>query len=116
MVTGHEKWSTYDNPMQKRSWSKSGETPQTVTKPGLTTRKVRLCIWWDWKGIIYYELLSYGQTLNSDLYCQQLYRLKIAIDQNWIFHILVLKCSWSFREGLKGKKYRKPRKIYGNIV
>ena len=25
---------------------------------------------WDWQGIIYYELLPYGQTLNSDLYCQ----------------------------------------------
>ncbi|GFU20631.1 transposase [Trichonephila clavipes] len=36
-----------------------------------------------WKGIIYYELLLYGQILNSDIYCQQLDRLKLAIDQNW---------------------------------
>ncbi|KAL9925456.1 histone-lysine N-methyltransferase SETMAR-like [Glossina fuscipes fuscipes] len=72
MVT--EKWITYDNPVRKRSWSKSGEAPQTA-------KKVLLCIWWDWKGIIYYELLPYGQTINSDLYCQQLDRLKIAIDQ-----------------------------------
>ncbi|KAL9873347.1 histone-lysine N-methyltransferase SETMAR-like isoform 1-T2 [Glossina fuscipes fuscipes] len=79
MVTGDEKCITYDNP--KRSWSNSGEAPQTVVKPGLTARKVLLCIWWDWKGIIYYELLPYGQTLNSDLYYQQLDRLKIAIDQ-----------------------------------
>ncbi|CAK9819611.1 Histone-lysine N-methyltransferase SETMAR [Anthophora plagiata] len=81
MVTGDEKWITYDNPVRKRSWSKSGEAPQTVAKPGLTARKVLLCIWWDWKGIIYYELLPYGQTLNSDIYCQQLDRLKRAIDQ-----------------------------------
>ncbi|KAL9876423.1 histone-lysine N-methyltransferase SETMAR-like isoform 1-T3 [Glossina fuscipes fuscipes] len=81
MVTGDEKWITYDNPVRKRSWSKSGEAPQTVVKPGLTAWKVLLRIWWDWKGIIYYELLPYGQTLNSDLYCQQLDRLKIAIDQ-----------------------------------
>ncbi|GFS90800.1 mariner Mos1 transposase [Trichonephila clavipes] len=54
---------------------------QTVAKPELTVRKVPLCIWWDSKGIIYYELLLYGQTLNSDLYCQQLDRLKLAIDQ-----------------------------------
>ncbi|GFY17250.1 hypothetical protein TNCV_1090241 [Trichonephila clavipes] len=27
------------------------------------------------------ELLPYGQTLNSDIYCQQLDRLKLAIDQ-----------------------------------
>ncbi|GFT04315.1 mariner Mos1 transposase [Trichonephila clavipes] len=53
----------------------------TVAKPGLTARKVLLCIWWDWKGIIYYELLPNGQTLNSDFCFQQLIRLKLAIDQ-----------------------------------
>ncbi|XP_015604617.1 histone-lysine N-methyltransferase SETMAR-like [Cephus cinctus] len=81
MVTGDEKWVTYDNIVRKRSWSKRGEATQTVAKPGITVRKVLLCIWWDWKGIIYYELLPYGQTLNSDLYCHQLDRLKLAIDQ-----------------------------------
>ncbi|GFY25442.1 mariner transposase [Trichonephila clavipes] len=53
MVTGDEKWVTYYNTVRKRSWSKSGETAQTVAKPGITARKVLLCIWWDWKGIIY---------------------------------------------------------------
>ncbi|GFX18139.1 histone-lysine N-methyltransferase SETMAR [Trichonephila clavipes] len=60
-----------------------GEAAQTVPKAGLTARKVQLCIWWDWKGIICQELLPHGQTLNSDLYCQQLDRLKLAIDQKW---------------------------------
>ncbi|CAK9811656.1 Histone-lysine N-methyltransferase SETMAR [Anthophora quadrimaculata] len=81
MVTGDEKWVTYDNIVRKRSWSKRNEAAETVAKQGLTSRKVLLCIWWDWKGIIYYELLPYGQTLNSDIYCQQLDRLKLAIDQ-----------------------------------
>ncbi|GFV34182.1 histone-lysine N-methyltransferase SETMAR [Trichonephila clavipes] len=81
MITGDEKWVTYNNIVRKRSWPKRGEAAQTVTKPGLTARKVLLCIWWDWKGIIYYELLLYGQTLNLDIYCQQLDRLKLAIDQ-----------------------------------
>ncbi|GFU44786.1 histone-lysine N-methyltransferase SETMAR [Trichonephila clavipes] len=58
-----------------------GEAAQTVAKPELTARKVLLCIWWDWKGIIYNELLAYGQTLNSDLQCEQLDSLKLAIDQ-----------------------------------
>ncbi|GFW55776.1 mariner transposase [Trichonephila clavipes] len=52
-----------------------------MAKPGLTARKVLLCIWSDWKGMIYYELHLYGQTLNSDLYCQQLDHLKLEIDQ-----------------------------------
>ncbi len=81
MVTGDEKWVTYDNVKRKRSWSKSGEAAQTVAKPGLTARKVLLCVWWDWQGIIHYELLPYGQTLNSDLYCQQLDRLNAALMQ-----------------------------------
>ncbi|GFV46885.1 hypothetical protein TNCV_2092371 [Trichonephila clavipes] len=44
MVTGDEKWVTYYNIVRKRSRSKSGEAAQTVAKPGLTTRKVLLCI------------------------------------------------------------------------
>ncbi|GFV43484.1 putative DD34D transposase [Trichonephila clavipes] len=81
MVTRDVKWVTQDNILGKRSWSKHGEVAQTVAKPGLTVRKVLLCTWWDWKGIIYYELLPYSQILNSDIYCQQLDLLKRAIDQ-----------------------------------
>ncbi|GFW95948.1 histone-lysine N-methyltransferase SETMAR [Trichonephila clavipes] len=55
LVTGDKKWVPYDNIVGKRSWSKRGEAAQT--------------------------LRPYGQTLNSDLYCQQLGRLKLAIDQ-----------------------------------
>ena len=79
MVTGDEKWVTYDNVKRKRSWLKSVQSAQTMAKPGLTGRKVLLCVWWDWQGIIYYELLPYGLTLNSDLYCQQLDRLNAAL-------------------------------------
>ena len=74
MVTGGEKWVTYDNVKRKRSWSKSGEAAQMVAKPGLTARKVLLCVWWDWQRIV-------NQTLNLDLYCQQLYRLNTALMQ-----------------------------------
>ncbi|GFW61441.1 mariner transposase [Trichonephila clavipes] len=80
MVTGDEKLITYYNIVGKRSWSQCGEAAQTVAKPGITARKVLLCIWWNWEGIIYNELLPYGQLLNSDLYCQQLDHLKPAIN------------------------------------
>ncbi|GFW30741.1 histone-lysine N-methyltransferase SETMAR [Trichonephila clavipes] len=33
MVTGDEKWVTYDNIVRKWSWSKRGEVAQTVAKP-----------------------------------------------------------------------------------
>ena len=39
-----------------------------------------MCIWWDWKGVLYYELLLENQTINSK-YCSQLDRLKAALDE-----------------------------------
>ncbi|KAL0852235.1 hypothetical protein ABMA28_000453 [Loxostege sticticalis] len=63
LITGDEKWITYDKNVRKRSWSKAGQASQTVAKPGLTRNKVMLCVWWDWKGIIHYELLPPGSTI-----------------------------------------------------
>ena len=79
MLTSDEKWITYDNNVRKRSWSKPGETSQTVAKPLLTPRKVILSVWWNWKRIAHHELLEPGLTINSTVYCQQLMRLKQAI-------------------------------------
>ncbi|GFW36028.1 hypothetical protein TNCV_4928921 [Trichonephila clavipes] len=42
MVTGGEKWVTYDNIVQKRSGTKCSEAAQMVAKAELTARKVLL--------------------------------------------------------------------------
>lgn len=65
----------------KLLYSKYGEAAHTVFKPGLLGRTVLLCILWDSKEIISYELLLSDQTLNSDLYCHLIDCLKIAIDR-----------------------------------
>ena len=57
IVMGDEKWMLYNNVEWKRSWGKQNEPPPTTPKVGLHPRKVMLCIWWDWKGVLYYELL-----------------------------------------------------------
>jgi len=49
-----------------------------TSKPGLTTNKVMLCVWWDWKGVVHYEVLPHGLTINSKFYCSQLDRLQEA--------------------------------------
>ena len=38
-----------------------------------------LCIWWDQKDVLYYELLKQGETVNGEPYRTQLIRLKRAI-------------------------------------
>ena len=39
-----------------------------------------LCVWWDQKGIIYYELLEPKQIVTANLYSQQLMRLSLALE------------------------------------
>lgn len=79
IVTGDEKWVLYENVDRQRSWGPRGEPPPTTPKAGLHPRKVLLSIWWDRKGVIYYELLPEGKTIDSKVYCQQLTKLNLAI-------------------------------------
>ncbi|KAJ0178580.1 hypothetical protein K1T71_005355 [Dendrolimus kikuchii] len=81
LITGDEKWITYDKNVRKRSWSKAGHASQTVAKPELTRNKVMLCVWCDWKDIIHYELLPPGRTIDSELYCEQLMRLQLKVER-----------------------------------
>ena len=34
-----------------------------------------LSVWWDFKGILYFELLPRNQTINSNIYCRQIMKL-----------------------------------------
>ncbi|CAK9806173.1 Mariner Mos1 transposase [Anthophora plagiata] len=81
LITGDEKWIVYNNVSRKRSWSKSGEPAQSIAKAGLHPKKVMLCIWWDMKGIVYFELLPPNKTIDSGVYCLQLEKLNNAIKE-----------------------------------
>jgi histone-lysine N-methyltransferase SETMAR len=81
LITGDEKWIVYNNVNRKRSWSKSGETSQRISKPDIHQKKVMLSIWWDYKGIIYFELLPSNKTIDSNVYCQQLSKLNDCLHQ-----------------------------------
>jgi len=38
-----------------------------------------LCVWWDQKRVIYYDLLKSGETVNAHRYHQQLIKLHRAM-------------------------------------
>ncbi|XP_055711489.1 histone-lysine N-methyltransferase SETMAR-like [Phlebotomus papatasi] len=81
LVTGDEKWILYNNVQRKRTWKQAHEGSEPVAKGGLHPMKVLLCIWWDIRGVIYFELLPAGETITADKYCQQLVELKKAIEE-----------------------------------
>ena len=89
IVTGDEKWCLYVNIKRRRSWVDADATPEPQSKAGLHPRKIMLCVWWDCKGVIHYELLPPNTSITADLYCQQLDRLAAAIAQKRPNHGLV---------------------------
>ena len=38
-----------------------------------------LSVWWDFNGIVYFELLPSDQTINSNVYCRQLMKSRISV-------------------------------------
>ena len=65
----------------KRSWNKRKELPPATQKTGFYPKKVTLCIWWDWKWILNYDLLLENQMITSNMYCSQLDQVKAAFDK-----------------------------------
>ena len=81
IVTGDEKWIHYDNPKRPKAWVRPGEAGPSKPKQNIHGSKVMLCIWWDQKGVVYYELLKPSETITGDRYRQQLIELNRALKQ-----------------------------------
>ncbi|KAG9428155.1 transposase [Apis mellifera carnica] len=54
---------------------------QTTSKAGIPQKKVLLSVWWDYKGIVYFELLPSNRTINSVVYIEQLTKLSNAVEE-----------------------------------
>ena len=82
IVMGSEKWILCINVEQKGLWGKWNEPSPTTPKAGLHPEKAMLYLWWDWKGILYYELPLESQTINSSKYWFQLDQRKATLDES----------------------------------
>jgi histone-lysine N-methyltransferase SETMAR len=77
-VTRDEKWILYNNVQRKCSWDECRQPSLPVPEAVLHLKKDTLCVWWDLKGILYYELLNSNES-TVDRHCAQLEKLKLAI-------------------------------------
>ena len=78
-VIGDEKWILFENPKRKKSWVDPDAPSTSIARPNHFGRKTVLCVWWDQKGVIYYELLKPGETINTKRYRQQLIDLNRSL-------------------------------------
>ena len=88
LITCDEKWVYYNNQPRTRDWLPTSEQPKSIAKTGLTNKKVLLCCYWSIYGIEYYEFLNSGQTINSEVYCEQLIKVDKKVRRTWPSHIL----------------------------
>jgi len=85
IVTSDEKWIYFKDPKRKRLWVSPGEPSTSTARPNRYGRKAMLGVQWDQKGMISYELLKHGETVNSERHRQQMIDLKevwVKNDQN----------------------------------
>jgi histone-lysine N-methyltransferase SETMAR len=79
IINGDEKWVMYVNHTRKRQWLDRDQQPEPEPKPDLHLKKVMLSVWWDVKGIIYFELLPVNTTVDATLCCTQMNSLQAAL-------------------------------------
>jgi len=85
-MTENEKWIFYDNPKKKKYYAKPSQslpsTSTSIPRPIIHGSKIMLCIWWEQKDLVYYELLKSGDSITGDRYRLQLIRLSHACEKN----------------------------------
>ena len=77
---------------------KPGHPAKSAAKPNIHGAKVMLCIWWDQKGVLYYELQKPGETINGERY-----RTQFSSEQgikNWLDSFLAAKPAQVFCDGI----------------
>nr|KAF6341453.1 hypothetical protein mMyoMyo1_011884 [Myotis myotis] len=91
IVTGDEKWIYFENPKCTKSWVDPGQPTTSTARPNRLGQKTMLCVWWDQEGVVYYELLKPGETMNTDRYRQKIINLNHAL--------IVKRPEWARRQG-----------------
>jgi len=89
LINDDEKWVHYVNYTYKRQWLGPRQRGEETQKKGIDVKKIMLSVWWNTRGVIYWELLPNDATMTSDLYCQQLDRVaeKLQGKQNKIYYL-----------------------------
>ena len=75
ILTCDEKWVLYENKKRSYHWLSSNDPIPLTAKPELHQRKLMLCVWWTSAGIVHFEFLESGQTINKQVYSEQLQRV-----------------------------------------
>jgi len=84
IIMGNETWVCgYDPEMKHQSsqWNSADSPRPKKGRQVLSKVKVMLIVFFDMEGIVHYEYIPQGQTVNQQFYLQVLKRLRLAISR-----------------------------------
>jgi len=68
IVTSDEKWVYLVNHNRDKRWVPPGQATPSVPKQDRFGLKIMLCVWWNFEGVVHFELVQNGQAINAELY------------------------------------------------
>ena len=74
IVTSDEKWVYLVNHNRQKRW---------VPRQDRFGNKVMICVWWNYEGVLHFELVPDGRAVDAELYCQQLDRVYDKLKQKY---------------------------------
>lgn len=83
IVTCDEKWIYFHNADNKKQWLYPGQIAKAVPKRDRFSEKALLCVWWNYEGIIHFEVLPNREFINADVYCAQLERMYEVLSKKY---------------------------------
>ena len=85
IVTRDEKWVCYVNIRHQRQWLDPAQKSLPDLKPDLHPKKLMLYIWWDMKGVVYFEFLDALEQLGCEILEHALYTPNVAASDYHLF-------------------------------
>src|SRR5699024_613618 len=85
LLTCDEKQIYFDNSKVVRHWRLTGKLEGEkllFPKPSIHCKKIMILVFWSAHGVIHYEYLPSGQTIDSEYYCDVLDRVKLALKKH----------------------------------
>ena len=80
ILISDEKWIVYDNTSKRSQSLESERSSIRMRKTNKSYKKLLVCVWWNTRGLVHFEILQNVQTINSELNCQQLDRVSRALN------------------------------------
>ena len=72
IVICDEIWAYYCNPNTSKQWLGPCQPAKVIVKNNWFNPNIMLYVWWNFEGVIHWEFVPNGHTVDADLYSQQL--------------------------------------------